>query len=279
MYDYLERINSRPVPFSKYTAQDLWTDEHTSARMLAFHLDGTRDVSSRKTEFIDRSVGWMIDRFGLGPGKRVADLGCGPGLYTTRLASSGAEVVGVDFSGRSIRYAREQAEQLGVEVEHVHADYLEYEPEGRFDLVTIIMCDFCALGPAQRAALLGKIAACLGPDGTLLMDVYSIAAFVAREETATYAPDLMDGFWSAEPYYGFHNRFGYEKVKVWLDKYTIIERSCTRVVFNWLQYFDCDALRHEIEAAGLEVVEFLGDVAGSVFVEDAPEFAVVARMK
>jgi hypothetical protein len=111
------------------------------------------------------------------------------------------------------------------------------------------------------------------------MDVYSLAAFVAPEETATYAPDLMEGFWSPEPYYGFHNSFGYENVKVWLDKYTIIERSRTRVVFNWLQYFDCDSLQREIEAAGLEVVEFLGDVGGSAYVEDASEFAAVARGK
>lgn len=33
----LERINARPAPFEFYTASDLWTDEHTSAQMLAFH--------------------------------------------------------------------------------------------------------------------------------------------------------------------------------------------------------------------------------------------------
>jgi len=40
----------------------------------------------------------------------------------------------------------------------------------------MIMCDFCALGPAQREA------------------------------------NLMDGFWSAQPCYGFLNTFKYAEV-------------------------------------------------------------------
>jgi hypothetical protein len=37
----LARRAARPAPFSRYTAEELWTDDHTSARMLAFHLDAT----------------------------------------------------------------------------------------------------------------------------------------------------------------------------------------------------------------------------------------------
>ena len=60
MYQGLKEINNRPAPFGHYTAADLWTDEHTSSKMLAFHLNGSIDVSSRKTGFIDQSVAWMI---------------------------------------------------------------------------------------------------------------------------------------------------------------------------------------------------------------------------
>jgi hypothetical protein len=56
MFEELEKINERPDPFQFYTASDLWTDEHTSKQMLTFHLNETIDVSSRKAEFINRSV-------------------------------------------------------------------------------------------------------------------------------------------------------------------------------------------------------------------------------
>ncbi|OPY13767.1 MAG: hypothetical protein A4E66_00634 [Syntrophus sp. PtaB.Bin001] len=39
MFEQLEKINTPPEPFEFYTAADLWTNEHTSERMLRFHLD------------------------------------------------------------------------------------------------------------------------------------------------------------------------------------------------------------------------------------------------
>jgi 16S rRNA G1207 methylase RsmC len=92
MFEELEKINERPEPFECYTAGDLWTEEHTSARMLAFHLDGAIDVSSRKAEFIDRSVEWIASRFKIGMDSAIVDFGCGSGLYSTRLAKRGAKV-------------------------------------------------------------------------------------------------------------------------------------------------------------------------------------------
>ena len=73
LFDDLETIDTRPRPFAFYTAGDLWTDEHTSARMLAFHLDETLDVASRSAAFIDRSVKWIVSRFKVGQATRIAD--------------------------------------------------------------------------------------------------------------------------------------------------------------------------------------------------------------
>ena len=276
MYRELKKINDRPAPFEHYTAADLWTDEHTSSKMLAFHLDDTLDLSSRRHGYIDRSAMWIISRFGLDETKSVADFGCGPGLYTTRLAASGADVTGIDFSERSIRYAKEQSQNKGLFIDHVQADYLDYVTDKRFDLITMIMCDFCALSPKQRHIMLDKFLTHLKPGGSLLFDVYSLSAFKDREEAATYAPNLLDGFWSANPYFGFVSTFKYEPDNVVLDKYTIVEENRTRVVYNWLQYFDHDSLKKEIEDRGFKVEAFLGDVSGAEFDPASHEFAIIA---
>ncbi|MEW5774120.1 MAG: methyltransferase domain-containing protein [Thermodesulfobacteriota bacterium] len=276
LFALLEEANARPEPFSRYTARDLWTDEHTSAQMLAFHLDGSRDISSRKTAFIDRSADWMASRFGIGPATRVADFGCGPGLYTIRLARRGARVTGIDFSERSLAHARQAAQAEGLDIAYVHQDYMEFESPERFDLLCLIMCDFCALGPVQRQGLLTTFRSLIAPGGRLLLDVYSLRAFALREEHAAYAPNLLNGFWSPRPYYGFLNIFCYNADKVVLDKYTIVEPDRVRTVYNWLQHFDLPALEGELAASGWRVEEALGDVAGAEFDPEAPEFAVVA---
>ena len=134
MFIQLEEINSRPEPFGFYTAADLWTDEHTSEQMLAYHLNADIDVSSRRGEFIDRSVEWIASRFSIGADTRIADFGCGPGLYANRLAKVGASVIGIDFSKCSIKHAREVAREAGLTSEYVNQNYLDFETEHRFDL-------------------------------------------------------------------------------------------------------------------------------------------------
>jgi SAM-dependent methyltransferase len=218
----------------------------------------------------------MVSRFDLGPGVAVADFGCGPGLYAQRLAGTGAAVTGIDFSASSLHHARDAARLEGLEIEYVEADYLTFRAERRFDLIIMIMCDYCALSPRQRAGLLQTFRACMAPGGLVLLDVYSPVMFGSREETATYAPGLLDGFWSAEEYYGFLNVFKYDDRRLLLDKYMIVERERTREVFNWLQCFTPAELENELAANGLQQTELLGDVAGSVFDASQPEFAVIA---
>ena len=165
----------------------------------------------------------------------------------------------------------------GVTVDHVHADYLEYETAARFDLITMIMCDFAVLDPERRRDLLAKFHSLLKPGGAVLLDVGSLAAYAEREESVEFAPGLMDGFWSAEPYFGFLNTFKYDAEHVVLDKYTIVEARRTRTIFNWFQYFDREGLTQEFSAAGFEVEAILGDVAGADYEPGGAELAVIAR--
>ena len=277
MFETLEAITARPAPFEFYTAADLWTDPHTSERMLQYHLNSELDVSSRNHAFIDRSAEWIADYFKLGDGSEVIDFGCGPGLYASRLARKKAAVTALDFSPRSIQYARDQAASEGLNIHYEHANYLEFEPEGRFDLAIMIMCDFCALSPAQRRTMLEKFHRILKPGGAILLDVYSLPAFEKREETFSCEIDSLAGFWSPMKYYGFLSVHKYEDEKAVLDKYTLIEANRARTVYNWLQYFTPETLQAEFEGAGFKVESILGDVAGSVFDPVSDEFAIIAR--
>jgi 2-polyprenyl-3-methyl-5-hydroxy-6-metoxy-1,4-benzoquinol methylase len=277
VFEELENINTRPDPFEFYTASDLWTDEHTSEQMLKFHLNEDIDVSSRNAEFIDRSVEWMTSAFKIGAGTKIADFGCGPGLYATRLAKKQAEVTGIDFSKRSIQYAQEVATREGLLIHYVNQNYLEFETDDRYHLVLMIMCDFCVLSPNQRKKMLTKFHTFLEPGGLVVLDVYSLNAFEQREERAVYEANLLNGFWSPNKYYGFQNTFKYEQEKVVLDKYTIIEADRTRTIYNWFQYFSPETLEREFTQCRFTIEKVFSDIAGTPFDSKANEFAVVAK--
>ncbi|MBN1697220.1 MAG: class I SAM-dependent methyltransferase [Spirochaetales bacterium] len=276
MFGELNTINARPGPFEYYTAKELWTGCYISRRMLEHHLDGSVDISSRNISFIERSVEWIVSHFGLEAGSKVADFGCGPGLYTTRLAEKGMAVTGIDFSERSLRYARQTAKRKSLDITYINENYLDLRLDETFDLIIMIFCDYCALSPQQRKRLSAVFHTSLEPDGRLLLDVCSFAAFEKKHEAASYSYHPSNGFWTPHPYYEFLNTFTYEREKVTVDKYTIVEERRTSTIYNWLQYFSRNTLEEEFGNAGFCIHDYFADVAGSAFSPDADEFAVAA---
>ncbi len=279
MYSQLKEINHKPEPFEFYTADSLWTDPHTSEQMLSYHLNENVDMASRRKVFIEKSIEWIASHFAIDEQTKICDFGCGPGLYASGLARKGAQVTGVDFSARSIAYAQKYAQQEGLKINYILQNYLEYDTEERYDLITMIFCDFCALSPSQRKVLLEKFHRLLKDGGAVLLDVFSLEAFNNRSEVSLYEHRQLNGFWSANDYYGFMNTFKYDQEKVILDKYTIIEEEKTKVVYNWLQYFSEGMLKNELQNSGFVIQETYADVAGSEYSENNEEFAIVAVKK
>lgn len=277
MYTQLAKMHVKPKPFEFYTTETLWNDPHISKMMLAAHLNEDLDRASRRKSFISQSVAWMADHFHLGTGTRICDFGCGPGLYTLEFARLGADVTGVDFSQRSIAYARQAAATAGVSVRYLLENYLQYETDEKFDLITMIMCDFCVLSPQQRKAFLQKCRRLLKEDGALVFDGYLLPAFEKSSESVLFQRRLMDGFWSEDDYFGFMHTYRYPAENVTLDQYTIIQKDRTWSVYNWLQYYSLETLTELVESCGLRIHEKYSDVAGSAFSADADEFAVVVK--
>ena len=291
MFEALEKIRHRPKPFEFYTAGDLWNDEYISARMLELHLDEKVDLASRNRDFIQRSLDWMIDRFKIGEGTRVCDFGCGPGLYTASLARKGAYVTGIDFSERSIKYAREVAEREGLGIDYVLQNYLEYSTNKQFDLITMIFLDICPLSPEQRKIMLEKFHSILADDGFLFLDVLSMNHFEQAQEGVTFEYCPANSFWSADPCYQFLSTFKYEEENLVLYKHTVVEKERTRVIYNWLQCYSLESLKREFEASGFQIIEQYSDVSGtarkaeacagneegSPYISKSNEIAVVAK--
>jgi hypothetical protein len=62
-----------------------------------------------------------------------------------------------------------------------------------------------------------------------------------------------------------------------VDKYTIIEESRKRVVYNWIQYYSKESLVKEFEANGFKIEHLFSDVSGKTFTNESKEIAIVAK--
>lgn len=89
------------------------------------HLNANWDAASRKTAFIEKSVRFISEAAPPGEYPNLLDLGCGPGLYAERFHQAGYSVTGIDFSQRSIAYAKEQAAANGHSITYRYQNYLD----------------------------------------------------------------------------------------------------------------------------------------------------------
>ena len=277
MYELLHDISRRPEPFSRYTTLELWTRPHLARQMLSFHLNQETELASRRFETIDQIVSWIDSQLGLS-GKRICDLGCGPGLYTQRFSTRGADVTGVDFSTHSLEYARRKAEEDKQSIRYLMADYLSDDLPAGFDIVTLIYTDFSVLSPTQRAKLLGRIRKMLNPGGHLVLDVAGMGSFAPKEECTHIEDKLMDGFWAEGDYVGIQRSFVYPQQNLSLDRYVIVEPHETWQIFNWFQYFTAQGLQQELNAAGFSVEQMSGGLTGEPLQAEGDFIAVIASV-
>jgi 2-polyprenyl-3-methyl-5-hydroxy-6-metoxy-1,4-benzoquinol methylase len=277
VYDILKKLAARPEPYSLMTVRELWTRPHIARQMLAYHLDQDTSLASRPIALIEEIADWLDKELGL-EGKRICDLGCGPGLYSSRLAARGASVTGVDFSPTAIAYAESHVPTTDSKLDYLVADYLHDELPRGFDVVTLIYYDFCALSPADRQALLRRIRSMLNPAGCLVMDVVATAALAGVREQLTLEERLMGGFWSGSDYVGIHRTWVYPGEALSLDHYVIVEPSSHWEILNWMQFFSPDRLAGELEEAGFTIRALAGSLAGAMLTKESTEIGAIAQV-
>ena len=265
----------RPEPFSAYTTPEFWDDDHISAQMLAYHLDPVSYPASRPHAFIDASAAWLVGALGLAPDDTLLDLGCGPGLYSTRLARLGVHVTGVDVSRRSLAHARQTALAENLPAHFRRANYLAEYLGGPYDAAILVYEDYCALSPEQRVGLLRRTHDALRPGGCLALDATAAPRFAEVTPGVTQGPDLDDGFWAVPPYEGRHETFTYPELRLVLNRYTIVASAVTRQYWNWMACMTPDQVAGELAAAGFVPPRVYGDVAGAPYDPTSPVFAVI----
>lgn len=273
MYQNIFQQLERPVLYQQNKV-NFWDEEHISKQMLAAHLNPEYEGASRKRNFIERSVQWIAKATPASEYPQLLDIGCGPGLYAERFAQAGYRVTGLDFSKRSIQYAKDSATKQGFDITYVYQDYLNMDYPNRFDLATFIYCDYGALSTENRALMLQKIYQSLKSGGKLLFDVFSMVKYDEFEECNTWKIQQNGGFWSPQQHLSLKTQYKYSD-HVTLEQTVVLTQNETTQYCIWNRYFTLASLQAEAEKSGFQTVQMFGDVTGTVYHETSPTIAIL----
>ena len=253
-----------------------WDHEHISKNMLKAHLLPDRDGASRKHAFINASVEWIAKEVPPEKYPALLDLGCGPGLYAERFHGKGYSVTGVDFSIRSIDYAKSQAEGKCLEINYLYQDYLTLNYYEAYDVITMIYCDYGVLSHLNRRSLQGKILSILKPGGKFIFDVFTPFEYKGIKEETSWKYHPGGGFWRRDPHLSLQARYRYDDYSAVLDQAIIIEEEAVSCYNLWNHYFTGEQLAEELQEAGFSDYKLYGDVAGKSYTEDSKTICVIA---
>lgn len=274
--EQLHRLQEKPLPYTPGEPL-FWNNPYISQQMLAAHLDPNSDRASRRPETIDRCVAWIVQELSLHPGDAILDLGCGPGLYTSRLAKLGFAVTGVDYSRASIDYAIQFAKEHQLKINYRFQDYLTLTDQLQFDVALLIYGDFCPLSPDQRRTLLANIHRALKPQGVFILDVSRTNPETSNLSGANWYASL-GGFWRPEPHLVLEQSFYYPEHALHLDQYNVIEQAGNLSVYRvWRQEYTPETITSELKAGGFDVLSIWGDLTGQPYSEGGDWIGVVAR--
>lgn len=253
----------------------LWDDEHISKSMLEVHLNPKVDGASRSPEFIEESVQWITQLAAPVQGKKILDLGCGPGLYTQPLHLAGFTVTGMDYSRRSIQYAQLQATLNDYEITYHYQNYLTMDYTEEFDVITLIYCDFGVLSPQEQTTLLHKVYTALRPGGLFIFDVFTPARYINFKPESSTVKFSSGGFWSAVPHICVRRSYAYPH-NTYLERYIILTETQQAQYHLWEHAFNSDELHALAKNVGF-TVDLYGNATGAPVQENDEVLCAVYR--
>ncbi|MFO8110579.1 MAG: methyltransferase domain-containing protein [Thermoplasmata archaeon] len=268
----LRELSKRP-PLFQQGENDIWTDEHISKYMLKAHLDPDQDTASRAHDTIEESCRWITSR--LDTGSKVIDLGCGPGLYCKELARHGLKVTGVDFSKRSIEYARSNQ---GEHEEYILGNYLSIDIPGEYDAALMIYYDFGVFDKNDRDKMFKKVRSLLTDEGVFIFDVLTPAYPESESETTHWSVNEEGGFWRPYGYLELFNRYCYPEERARVEQYVITDENGNSSVYRlWHQFFTITQISNLLKKHGFVVEDFYGDLTGGHYAPDLESIGLIAR--
>ena len=277
LMDIVQR-NRRPEPWEE-GEKIPWNNPGFSRRMLSEHLSQEHDWASRRAITIQKHVDWIHRGVLSSRPARILDLGCGPGLYTSRLAELGHICTGVDFSPASIEYASDYAQKAHLRCFYQLADMRAAELGSGYDLVMFIYGEFNVFTPGDAMQILKKAHAALQPGGSLLLEVHTFEAVrqMGLQPCSWYSTE--SGLFSDRPHLCLQENFWNKNHSVAIVRYIIVDAQTGRVTryASSTQAYTQEQYQSMLKECGFHDIAFYPSLLGEIDLTQSYLFAILAR--
>jgi SAM-dependent methyltransferase len=275
----LDIVHRQPTPEPWVEGEKIpWDEAGFSWRMLREHLTQEHDSASRRFEIIDLHVGWIHRQLLASEPAHILDLGCGPGLYASRLAKLGHTCLGIDFSPASITYARAQAEREGLPCTYRQADIRTAGYGTGHRLAMLIFGEFNTFTLEGARGILTKAHGALDDGGLLLLEPHT---FTAVQELGGQSRwyTAESGLFSNRPHLCLYESFWDSGQQTTTERYYIVDASSGEVArhaASMRAYTDAE-YRALLTASGFDDIAFYPSLTGEAERAHPNLLVIVAR--
>jgi cyclopropane fatty-acyl-phospholipid synthase-like methyltransferase len=270
--------NPKPEPWAE-GEKIPWNEPGFSRRMLGEHLSQEHDWASRRATTIQKHVDWIHQKVLSGQPARLLDLGCGPGLYTSRLAKLGHECTGLDFSPASIEYASDYARKANLRCSYQLEDLRKADFGSGYDLVMFIFGEFNVFTPQDARRILQKAHQAIQPKGSLLLEVHTfdVVRQVGTQASSWYSSE--SDLFSDRPHLCLQENFWDEDRSVATQRYFIVDAQTSQVTryASSMQAYSEAQYRNMLEECGFQDIAFYLSLTGENDPTQPGLFAILAR--
>jgi SAM-dependent methyltransferase len=278
--ELLDIVNRSPEPAPWSEGDNIpWHDPAFSRRMLKEHLSQEHDAASRRFEIIDHHVDWIHHHLLSGHPVKILDLGCGPGLYSSRLARLGHDCFGIDYGPASIAHAKEEAKRDNLRCTYLHQDIRLAEYGTGFDLVMLIFGEFNVFRPTEAARILEKAHRALADNGILLLEPHTFSVIERLGSRRPFWYSAQSELFSDRPHLYLEESFWDASSNVVTIRYYIVDAATGKVTrcAQSLQAYTDQQYHSVLRENGFQAIAHYPSLTGKHDPTQSDLFALVGR--
>lgn len=209
-------------------------------------------------EYTNAEIKFIKEMVSLAEGETILDVPCGYGRHTIPLAKEGFNVTGIDIAEEYINTLNEAISKFKLPVTAIHADILEYELNGNYDVALCLGNSFSYFDYAGTLALAKKINGALKKGAAFVINTGAIAESILPTIVTKDWMELGDMVIMMERKY-------HAESSVLQSDYRITSKGETEYTTVWHYVYTLAEIRRLLFEAGFSHIEQYGGFDKSVY--------------
>lgn len=279
-FDALRPFKSRPEEF---VPRDNLPWERLAQNLLKF--DETPEegfIFLSSAAVVEGRIEWLDQHLGLPSEVAILDIGCGPGLYSHRLAQLGYQVTGIDIADSFLQYGSQKAQPEDLPCRYLNLSMFEMTFEAQFEVVLLINSLARQLTLSELEILLTRVRKALKPGGYLIGE-FSIAPphFSYNKPLIDESIFLMNGSpWSTNFHAWMYRDLIFPSTSERVNHHLIVDlNGHSQEYWSRFSLYPQSVLTELLMRQGLQIKSIFGEKLGQAYQAGIDDYCFIWAIK